>query len=248
MEFILTDNIRIDLAKVDIEFGHSLQPWWDELCGYQPAPGEDIGYELLPVLVINAYRWAGNGHRLTIKMANLFRTLNLANIIHLRVRDMEEGQEHNQQLQFTILIGDYIYGRVLKLLLETEAEKLLDQFAAMIATINEGLVMEHNLDSSLEEYLSRSRAPFYANAFSSAARMQGWNPARIDLYEELGRNLGMALEMICVYKKAAEGYRYLRQAESKHRQLTQDGFFLNNDLDDTIRAIWNEKEVTANGL
>lgn len=245
---IITDNIRQELAKVDIGFEKGLRPWWDELQAYLPAPGEEPGYELLPALVVNAYRWAGNGHRLTIQMANLFRTINLANLIHQRVKDADEGQEHNQEMQFAILIGDYIYGRVLKLLLETEADKLLDQFAIMIARINEGMVMKYNLGSGLEEYLSRSRAPFYANAFSSAARMQDWNPSRISLYETVGQNLGLALEMIYVYHQPEMGYRYLRQAESGYQQLVTDGFFRSDALYDTIRAIWNDKEVASNDI
>ena len=248
MQLIMTDNIREELARVDMKFAAGLQPWWNELRPYIPAPGEDLGYELLPALVINAYSWAGNGHRLTIQMASLIRTINLANLIHLKVKDVEEGQEHNQEMQFAILIGDYIYGRVLKLLLETEADKLLDQFAAMIARINEGMVMKYNLGSGLEEYLSRSRAPFYANAFSSAARMQGWDPAHIALYETVGQNLGLALEMIYVYKQPDMGYRYLRQAESGYQQLVQDGFFRSDALYDTIRAIWNDKEGAAKGV
>lgn len=246
MEFILTDNIKTDLVKVDIEFEKSLRPWWEELRLFLPAPGQEPGYDLLPAMVINAYRWAGNGHRLTIQMANLFRIINLASLIHLRVKDVEEGQEHNQEMQFAILIGDYIYGRVLKLLGETEADKLLDQFAVMIARINEGMVMKYKLDSGLDEYLSRGRAPFYANAFSSAARMQDWDPPHVALYEAVGQNLGLALEMIYVYKQPDMGYRYLRQAELGYQQLVQDGFFRSDALDDTIRAIWNDKEVAAN--
>ncbi|MDD4775407.1 MAG: hypothetical protein PHG75_02765 [Syntrophomonas sp.] len=237
MDIILNDSNRVDLAEVYRCFEQALQPWWDELRDYVPPVGEDIGFEILPIMVLNAYNWAGNTKRQAIQMTSLFRTINFANLVHLKVRDGEEGQKHDQVLQFTILIGDYIFGRVLKLLLETGAERLLDQFAAMIGTLNEGFVLQYSLEAEMETYVSRSRAPLYTNAFSSAARMQGWDSSLVSLYGDLGTNLGMALEMKYAYHQPERGCFYLQQAEARYGQLHQNGIFLSDELGRIFQAI-----------
>lgn len=248
MNFILTDDIKADVREMEKEFQKNLQPWWDELSLYLPKPGDDEGFQILPVIVMRAYRWAGHQPQLAIKMANLFRTINFANLVHLRVRDSIEGQQHNQDLQFTILIGDYIFGLVLKLLLETNAERLLDQFATMICNINEGFVWTYNLGADLEESITRTRAPFYANAFASAAKLQDWSPQDVALYGNLGQNLGMALELIYIHNSKDKGMIYLDRAESFYQQLSQARFENNNDLINILSAIRTGEGRAANGI
>ncbi len=237
MDAILTDDNIVDLAEVYKEFQEGLQPWWDELCCFIPLPGGDSGFEILPVMVLNAYNWLGVAKLRTIKMASLFRTINFANLIHLKIQDVDEGQKHDQMLQFTILIGDYIFGRVLKLLLDTQAENMLDQFAAMIETINEGFVLKYHSKADIESYLSRTRGPLYYNAFSSAARMQGWDSDLVAVYGNLGRNLGLALEMRYDYNEPDRGYWYLQQAQSMYVQLNRTGSLVIFEWDDLVQAI-----------
>lgn len=237
MDAILTDDNIVDLAEVYKEFQKGLRPWWDELCCFVPSPGADIGFEILPVMVLNAYNWLGIDKLRAIKMASLFRTINFANVIHLKVQDVDEGQKHDQMLQFTILIGDYIFGRVLKLLLETQAESMLDQFAAMIGTINEGFVLKYHLEADMESYLIRTRGPLYYNAFSSAARMQGWDSDLVAVYGNLGRNLGLALEMRYAYNEPDRGFWYLQQAQTLYVPLNRDGLLVESEWDDLVQAI-----------
>lgn len=248
MDFVLTEEIETDVREMEIEFRKNLQPWWDELSVYLPKPGEDMGFQMLPVMVIQAYRWIGHERKLAVRMANLFRTINFANLIHLRIHDSGEGQQHNQDLQFTILIGDYIFGLVLRLLLETNAERLLDQFSAMICNINEGFVMQYNLGADLEESLNKTRVPFYTNAFSSAAELKEWSPQDNQLYSNLGQNLGMALELIYVHDKRDRGLFYLDKAESLYKQLSQTRFTSNNDLETVFNAIRACKGSAVNGI
>ncbi len=241
MGFILAEETKSDVREMETEFRNNLQPWWDELSEYLPEPGDDVGFQILPIIVIHAYRWIDHERQLAVQMANLFRTINFANLIHLRIRDSVEGQQHSQDLQFTILIGDYIFGLVLKLLLATNAEKLLDQFSSMICTINEGFVLQYNLGADLEESISKTRAPFYANAFSSAARLKGWSSQDVQLYCNIGRNLGMALELTYVYDNRRRGIFYLDKAESLYQQLSSSGLISNDHLGTFLSAIRDGK-------
>jgi len=213
MDSILTIDIQTDLQEVDQTFRSSLLPWWDEISAYLPIVDKNLGSKLLPVMVINAYRYLGLERDLSIQMANLFKTIDFASKIHVLVKDDDEGQKHSQEMQFTILIGDYIFGRVLKLLVETQTDHLLYMFATMIGRINEGLIIEHKFKCGLEQVLIQTRAPLYHDAFLSAAKMAQLAPDSADIYGEVGHNLGIALELFYIYGQKTSGHTYLDRAK-----------------------------------
>jgi hypothetical protein len=213
MEFIFTRETKAALLDVDDLFKSSLSPWWDEIDIYVRKMDGDLSFQLLPAMVISAYGFLGLENKLSIQMANLYKTIDFANKIHVMVKDEEEGQEHNQELQFTILIGDYIFGKVFSLLLETRADKLLDSFAAMICEINEGLIVEYKLGGKLQEVLARTRAPLYKNAFRSAAQLAELAPEITGMYGDLGHNLGMALELMYVHGQKQDAGDYIIKAQ-----------------------------------
>ncbi|MEQ8236152.1 MAG: hypothetical protein ABRQ23_05205 [Syntrophomonadaceae bacterium] len=204
---------QAELNTVNEVFIDTLKPWWDELQVYIPPMAGEMSYRAIPALVINAYHYLGLSRELGINMANMFKTIYFATRIHEMIGDDEEGQEHTQELQFTILIGDYIFGRVLQLLLETNTEQLLDMFAAMICEINEGLIVKYKSARSLEEILTVTRAPFYSYAFRSAAQLKGFGAEYGEAYGTLGYNLGMALELLAA-GQLTEAADYLLMARA----------------------------------
>jgi len=222
MEFIFNKDIQTDLQEVDKTFRSSLVPWWDEISAYMPKIDKDLGFRILPVMVINAYRSLGLEKDLAIQMANLFKTIDFASKIHVMVKDDDEGQKHNQEMQFTILIGDYIFGRVLKLLVETRTDHLLNMFATMIGTINEGLIIQHEFKSGLEQTLVQTRAPLYFNAFLSAAKMADLPPDTAEVYGEIGHNLGIALELTFVHGQKGVGQAYLDKTKNLLQLLNKN--------------------------
>ncbi len=233
MEYIFTREIKTDLIEVDALFKRSLLPWWAEIDVYRRKIEADPGFQLLPAVVICAYRCLGLERELAIQMANLYKTINFANKIHIMVKDEEEGQKHNQALQFTILIGDYIFGKVFSLLLETRADKLIDSFAAMICEINEGFIVEYKLNRELEEVLSRTRAPLYKNAFKSAAQLRAMSAENTRVYGDLGYNLGMALELLYVHGRKLDAGKFMSKAEQLLQSLAHPN----------IKKEWLEKLV-----
>jgi len=213
MEHMNFGPTQAELNSVNELFIDSLKPWWDDLQGYVPPLAGEMSYRAVPALVINAYHFLGLSRELGIKMANMFKTIYFATRIHEMIGDDEEGQEHTQELQFTILIGDYIFGRVLKLLLDTNTEQLLDMFAAMICEINEGLIVKYKSVGSLEEILAVTRAPFYSYAFRGAAQLKGFGAEEGAAYGNLGHNLGMAVELLAA-GQLTEAADYLAKAQA----------------------------------
>ncbi|PKM76781.1 MAG: hypothetical protein CVU90_10795 [Firmicutes bacterium HGW-Firmicutes-15] len=248
MEFIFTREIKADLLDVDKIFKRSLLPWWDEIDIYARKINGDLSFQLLPALVIGAYRCLGLERELSIQMANLYKTIDFANKIHLMVKDEEEGQEHNQELQFTILIGDYIFGKVFSLLLETRADKLLDSFAAMICEINEGLIVKYKLKKDLLEVLARTRGPLFNNAFKSAAELAGLAPEITGIYGELGSNLGIALELIYVHQQKQDAGDYLIKVEQLLQSLSSRIIGMEPVFEKLVQEMNREIGGSTNGL
>lgn len=229
MKFSFTREMHADLHEVDELFQNSLVPWWDEVGFYMNEIEEDPTFSIIPAIVIMAYQNLGLGHNISIQMANIFKTVYFANRIHVTVKDSEEGQEYDQRLQFTILIGDYIFGRILKLLLEAEASNLLDDFSKMMCEMNEGFLLEHKLSDNVEICLQKARAPLYSTAFLTAAKLSNLDSNKIRLYEEIGYHLGLALELLFRGENTlSTGYRYETEVliEEFAANLNETGFVL----------------------
>lgn len=208
MKYIFSRDMHLDLWSVDRMFQYGLGSWWDELITYINEMEGDPTFNVLPAATIIAYRNLGLEKELSVAMANIFKTLYFASCIHATVKDSEEGQEHNQKLQFTILIGDYIFGRILKLLLEAEAGSLLDDFSQLMCEISEGMMLEFKTDSAVDFVLQKTRGSLYSTAFLTAARMARLDKEQVRDYEEIGYHLGLALELM--YKQEntlSEQYR-----------------------------------------
>lgn len=194
------------MNEIDVRFRQGLLPWWEDLLPYVDGLKEDFTWNVLPPLVLAAYRLAGLSRSLGLAMANVFKTLHLANHVYCSVKDEGEGQGHDQELQFSILIADYLFGNVLKQLVSANTSHLLKNFSDMVADINEGLVWQHKMNVSPHEVLLKTRAPLYTTAFLTAAEMAGMDEENKILYTQLGFNYGMAMELL-------QDRRYYNEAE-----------------------------------
>ncbi|MEA1961044.1 MAG: hypothetical protein U9N81_07175 [Bacillota bacterium] len=228
MGFLFTGDMKADLKEVNQAFHESLKPWWDELSVYLERVKQDLTFNLLPAVTIVAYRQVGLSRETTIAMANLFKTIYFANWIHGLVKDEEEGQKYHQPLQFTILIGDYISGRILKLLLEAGASHLLEDFSKMMCSINEGLVIEHKLNGENLVVLDKTRGSLYATVFRTAGELAGLNWHVLNIYEELGHNLGMAMELtFCMQGQAKD---FIGKTESLFERFSAQQKYVDQPL------------------
>ena len=209
MQHCFTREIKSDLLALDQLFKKSLSPWWDDLYVYVDKLRDDFTFNILPATVICSYRHLGLNKSISVAMANLFKIVYLGNRVHLLVKDEEEGQTHGQELQFTVLIGDYILGKILQLLLEAGVDGFLDDFAAMICEINEGLIIQYKTEGELLQVLKMTRASLYSTAFFTGARLAGLERNWVEGFKEIGHNLGMGLEILYGLGQAQESASYL---------------------------------------
>ncbi|MDD2510432.1 MAG: polyprenyl synthetase family protein [Syntrophomonas sp.] len=214
-------ELRTELIDVDKVFKQNLLPWWDDIYSYIKLLDDDLTWNQLPPLVYIVYQYLGLDRSISISMTNIFKTLYLANSIHGRVTDDEEGQKYDRELQFSILIGDYMFGRMLKLLVEAGADKLVGHFAGMMAEINEGRVMEWKLQADHKDVLLKTRGSLYATAFETAAQLSGMSGMLLQNCRQLGLNLGMSIELMSCDIAREEVLVYIHEAERNFKIINQ---------------------------
>lgn len=221
MKFNFTRDLDAELFELGKHFKKSLLPWWDDIYVYLDRINNDFTWNTMPALVLSVYKYLGINKELTIAMTNIFKTIFFTNSIHAIVQDDEEGQKYDQDLQFNILIGDYVFGRVLKLLFEAKAVHFLEDFADMICSINEGMVMEHKLHAGYEQILLKTRAPLYELAFYTAAELADLEEEQQELFGTMGLKLGMGIELLAYSSCRDEALAYIHEGQRLFIHLNQ---------------------------
>ena len=194
MEYLFAHDYRHQLNEVERYFKAGMLKPWPEINTYINRLEGDTTWDHLSLMTMVFYEHLSIDQRLSTVMAYIYKNLYLAQSIHCGVKDDEEGQEYNQDLQFAILIGDYTFGYIMQLLLENKAEKVLDSLSAMICTISEGLVRKHQQAWNHIREVEEIKAPLYATAFQTAAQLAGGGQE--SAYYRLGHDIGMAVELL----------------------------------------------------
>lgn len=237
MKQIFARDFRTEILELDVVFKNSLLPWWEDISEYVKKLDDDITWNMLPLVVLGIYRFNGLDRQISIAMANIFKTLYLANSIHALVKDDNEGQEHNQKLQFSILLGDYIFGRMLKLLVEAKADHLVGVFAHMMAEINEGMVLQHKYNIDHLEVVEKTRGPLYMRAFETAAQLSGSNEENQERYRQMGLALGMSIELLAFDFLNQELHDYVHRTEQIFKVIKQQKNSSNSTLEKVISKL-----------
>lgn len=213
MNFLFTREVISDLSDVDRIFKQSLLPWWDDISLYHDKLQEDFTWKVLPAVVLNIYKYFGLNRKISIAMANIFKNVYFSNYIHALIKDDEEGQQHDNKMQFTILIGDYIFGNILKLLVESNTVNLLDIFSELMSELSEGMILQYKLQAEPSQVFKKAKAPLYETVFYTAAQLSGLNGENKEVYKRMGYNLGMSVELYNQSGFGQEAQRYVYNME-----------------------------------
>ena len=239
MNLLFTRELKKELADLEQVFKYSLLPWWDSIDDYVKALENDLTWVILPPVVMSIYTFTGHNRQLAIIISNIFRNCYLAHRIHDLVKDDEEGQQHNQELQFNILIGDYIFGNVLKALVDIKADRLVGFFAEMIAEVNQGLLIKHKLNGNYEEVVEKTRAPYYATAFLIAARLAGYDDKTCQSYRQMGYHFAMSIELGQDPAYCSLAQTHVHECEKIFISLNKHSNSANSSLEKAIKEVHN---------
>lgn len=237
MKLTLTRDLKTEILEVDKAFINSLAPWWDNIYGYLNKLEDDSTWNIIPTIVLGIYKYLGIDKYVSISMAGIFKMFYFANSIHGFIRDDREGQKHDRQLQFDILIGDYIYGCILKKLLDLDSDRFLGIFSGMMCEINEGMIVRYKLGADYHDAVKKTKAPLYATAFLTAAEFSGAKDERKNLYKQLGYNLGMSIELLNCYAFEQEAQAYIHKSCELFRYLNQKNRVANSGLERLIKEL-----------
>ncbi|NSW81991.1 MAG: hypothetical protein HPY90_01775 [Syntrophothermus sp.] len=241
MNLPVVAEVRDELAASNVLMDKNLGPWPLEVVCFFRDMENDLHWRMLPQVTALVYRGLKVGFRCTVYMVTIFRLAYLANHIHDMVGDDEEGQGYDGRLQFNILIGDYLFGRVLKLLSENDSQYLARTFAEMIMEINEGRVIRKMKGGNKKdlEVIAKEKATLYKNAFLTASMVANLPAAEQLIYREVGNKLGLALGVEYEKLRHVSSLSYLEEAGDL-LLLTSDDFKDELRLiDRLVNEVWN---------
>jgi len=205
----LTALVAADLDAVNATITGYMQsdvPMIPQLAGYLIEAG---GKRIRPMLTLATARlcsYAGAGH---VKLATAVEFIHTASLLHDDVVDnssLRRGKAAANIIfgnQRGVLVGDYLFSRSFRLMVETGSLATLDILANAAAVITEGEVLQltaaKNIATSEETYMKVIAAKTAA-LFAAAAEVGGviaGRPARdshaLHIY---GRELGIAFQLI----------------------------------------------------
>jgi octaprenyl-diphosphate synthase len=205
----LHDLVGDDLERVNkliVERMYSSVEMIPTLAGYLVQSG---GKRLRPLLTLAASRMCGYSGDDHVKLAAAVEFIHTATLLHDDVvdeSDLRRGKPTANNVfgnQASVLVGDFLFSRSFKLMVETDNLKVLDILSGASAIIAEGEVMQlaaaNNVTTTEDTYLAVIAAKTAA-LFAAAARVGAVIAARSEEEElaldSFGRNLGIAFQLV----------------------------------------------------
>jgi len=167
------------------------------------------GKRLRPLLTVASARALGYGGDHHIRLAATVEFIHTATLLHDDVVD-ESAQRRGRPTanllwdnKSSVLVGDYLFARSFKLMVETGSLRVLDILSDAAATIAEGEVLQltvaQNLATTEATYLKVVRgktAALFAAACEVGGVVAGADEAHIAALREYGDALGIAFQIV----------------------------------------------------
>jgi octaprenyl-diphosphate synthase len=201
-----------DMARVNqliVDRMQSDVPLIPELAGHLVAAG---GKRLRPLLTLASARLCGYEGDKHIGLAAAVEFIHTATLLHDDVvdeSDLRRGRETANAVwgnQASVLVGDFLFSRSFRLMVESESLRVLDILANASAVIAEGevaqLITANDTATSEEDYLFviRSKtAALFAAACEVGALVADHSTASTPALEQYGANLGIAFQLVDDY-------------------------------------------------
>lgn len=208
----LHDLCAADMARVNQLIVDNMQsdvPLIPELAGHLVSAG---GKRLRPLLTLASAQLCGYDGDKHIGLAAAVEFIHTATLLHDDVvdeSDLRRGRDTANAVwgnQASVLVGDFLFSRSFRLMVESESLKVLDILASASAIIAEGEVAQlttANDTATTEEnylYVIRSKtAALFAAACQVGAQIAGRNADDEDALEQYGANLGIAFQLVDDY-------------------------------------------------
>ncbi len=178
---------------------------------------------LCPAVVFAVTRALAKDVPNMIPLASLFQYIFLSDKVHRLVTD---GDIPEDQRQYPILVGDYLFGQAFKKLCEKDLFPHLKEFTKLIEDMNQGVIQRWSLKDKpmlLDDYkliLGKEKASILKLAAKMTAEINDTRENVRNKLERFGYNLGMAWAFNGEGLNSSIKNEYLDKADSDIKSLT----------------------------
>ena len=202
--------IEDDLTLLESILGQEIDSQAELICQVASYVLRSKGKRIRPALLILSARLCGyaNGSR-HVKLASIGEYLHAATLIHDDIIDgseMRRGRPSPNSLwgnSLSVLVGDYLYSRSVKSLIEDEDLEVMRAFTDATLSMVEGEVLQQSMegkaDISYDEYvamISRTTASLFFACSRVGAIISDAPPDRAGALSLFGLNLGIAFQIV----------------------------------------------------
>lgn len=168
------------------------------------------GKRIRPALLLLSARLCGyrNGFR-HIRLASIGESLHVAALIHDDIIDNSHLRRGRPSANsrwgngLSVLVGDYLYSRSLKYLIDEEDLEVMRAFAEAMMRMVEGEVMEHEMagrvNISYQDYIkmiTHKTASLFSACCQVGALISGASPDQAEALTRFGLSLGVAFQIM----------------------------------------------------
>lgn len=232
MSSVICNALREELSRVKQESFQLLTLKKDCLSRFLPLEMESPPYLILPALVLSGalrkYKSAPEHYQQlnksflerAIGMASIFQLVLLASEVHGRVSDEGPQAENGCHFSyyFPVLIGDYIYGKLLRRLCEIGCSQRVAQLASVICDMNAGGLKRKELlecGSSNDASTLAALKLEYGSLYLEAARVGIWLSGGDDRLEEDFGYIGFAVGMSLGAAELGLGEKLIKECQQE---------------------------------
>jgi len=208
------ESIEVALQQVMVNSGRLMCVKRKKLTDYLPLEMDSSPYYILPALVLIGTLWGSfkeaRGRKKAMRvsfgprvldLASIFQLVYLAAEVHDRVDELREKTviKGESGPYFSVLAGDYLYGRLLQRLCEIECSARVVPLARVICLMNDGGIRRKEIahlseagEFLLREILEKEFAVLFAEAGKTGAWLNGCSAAEEEMLGKIGWHLGLA--------------------------------------------------------
>ncbi len=206
----LQDSLAPEMKKVDSLMKERMKS--DKVSLIEKVAGHLInagGKRIRPLLTISSaklFNYHGENH---IKLAAVVEFIHNATLLHDDVVDMSDRRRDKLTAnsvwdnKTSILVGDFLFSRAFKLMIETNSSEILSILANSSAMISEGevlqLSMARNLNTTIETYYSVIRgktAALFSASCQTGSYIAGASKNQVKSLHDYGDALGICFQII----------------------------------------------------
>lgn len=209
------EPLEIALQQVRLNSEHLMRIKGKRLSDYLPLEMNSFPYYVLPALVLIGTLWGGGKderiRKLAVRasfspralgLASIFQLVYLAAEVHDRVDELREKITIKGESgpYFSVLAGDYLYGRLLQRLCEIECSDRVVPLAQVICAMNDAGIKRKELrqagqtgEALMQEVLEKEFGALFAEAGKTGAWLSGGSASEEEMIGQIGWCLGLAV-------------------------------------------------------